>query len=140
MSNQKGGVLVEILIAILLLASATMAFMGALLSAPANIDNAERKVEVLKYGEAVLRELSNYVTEETAAVANAPGSPTPWHLPGDDNSGWALDAGTHDVTSRLPAELQAAPFSATMSYEVSVTMVNGLPLRQVDLNLQWQNP
>lgn len=141
-----GGTLVEMIISILILATAVTAMAIGLINGPAQFANLQHKERMALAANGLLQELKNYVTADAAPVLGAPGDLDAlgrgtWHLPGDncpDNSYrcWALAPGTHDGSSFLPADLKAAPYNAKLLY--TVTMVAGLP--KVDATVTWEEP
>lgn len=131
--------MVELLISMLLLATAVSAILAGMLSAPQNLNRAQRKVQGTQYAEALLQELKNFVIDETL-ISDGTVSAADWHLPDDTNPDWALADGDHDATAMLPSAFRSAPFNASMTYAVSTVLQNGLPTKSVSVQLSWSEP
>jgi Tfp pilus assembly protein PilV len=138
--SRRGGALVEVVIATLLLAITVSGVFAALLTASTQTGSLTEREQASQHVDLLLDELRNYVTSDTAPSPDAPGEPAgparTWRLPGDACGCWALQEGAHDVSSRLPAALRAR--GATLAYDVSVVDVNGSPLRRVSAKLTWE--
>ena len=137
----KGGALVEVIISGLLIAIVAAAVMSAVLSSSRNLSRVQTREDVALNLSQLLEELKNYVTADTGIIQGAPGdSAGSWHLRGDScEACWALAEGRHDVTGRLDAELRQK-CNASLSYNVTVVDVNGLPTRRVEARLEWRTP
>ncbi|MFI5347298.1 MAG: type II secretion system protein J [Elusimicrobiota bacterium] len=71
------------------------------------------------------------------------GCPTALPVPIVDSRGdvYALSAGLHIITGLLPAWFEAAPYSATVQYNVTIISPPSVPsYPQVDVNVLWTEP
>jgi hypothetical protein len=60
---------------------------------------------------------------------------------GAGRSIWALASGQHVITGLLPAWFEAAPYSAAIIYTVtSPQLINGMPVPQVAMRVDWTEP
>lgn len=138
--SRRGGALVEVVIATLLLAITVTGVFAALLTAGTQSGSLVEREDASLHIDRLLDELRNYVTSDTTPTVDAPGTPAgaqrTWSLPGDSCACWALQEGAHDVSARLPAALRAR--GATLGYDVSVVTVNGSPLRRVTARMTWE--
>lgn len=139
--GRGGYLLVEMAVAMLLVALVTAGIMGVLLNVKQQGKKVQMKEQFSMQVNMLVHELKAYVTDDLSITDGAPGSP-PWHLPGDPcpslpSDCWALEAGEHDATSLLPASLKGAPHNGTMTYQVTVDNSRGVPMRKVDVNVSW---
>ena len=128
--------MLEVVISILILALAVPGIFGALLSASMQTGVSTEHERAALQVQSLLDELRDFVTASTAAAADAPGDSGTWMLTGDTCGCWALQAGAHDVTARLPAEFR--DHGAHLRYTVDVVMVNGQNVRRVNARLEWE--
>lgn len=133
--NQKGFTLAEVSVAALLLAIGATGIFAVVLTCRYNMRNNQAREEMQHYARKLAEDLKGYVrTVDSTDATNAPGGS--WVHPSDPSGSWALTPGEHNVTTMLPAYLQAAPYNATLRYTVSIGATNDSP-RQVDVRIQW---
>lgn len=139
-SVRSGSALPEVIVAAFIMSFVAVTVGALLLSS-----NVFSKDTAIKYAMAQeagrLRSiLKNYVTADTSVTLNAPGSP-PWHLPEDStcNQCWALQAGEHDATALLAADLRDK-YKATLKYVVKVEKFGGSEVRKVSIKSNWEMP
>lgn len=141
--SPRGSALVEVIIAVLLLAMAGAAVFGALVTASRQGATGPEREQASLQVEALLDELRNFTTADTSEIPSAPGdvhgSSRTWTISGDACNCWALAAGPHDVTARLPASLRVGR-QARLGYTVAEETVNGLLVRRVNARLDWETP
>ena len=135
-SGERGGALIEVVVAVLILALTVPGIFGALLTASAQTTVSTEHERASLEVQSLLDELRDFVTANADPSAEAPGEAGTWHITGDDCGCWALQAGNHDVTTRLPADIRAR--GARMRYTVDVLMVNGQAVRRVNARLDWE--
>lgn len=140
MSDERGSILAEALIAALLMGIAVSSVVGGLLSASRSGGRSANRERAAMCTQQLLNELKNYVTADPSPRPEAPGFPAgTWNLPGDPCGCWALQEGVHDATALLPADFRSRA-GASMRYTVSVVDVSGEPLRRVQVSVSWQEP
>ncbi|MBI3299209.1 MAG: hypothetical protein HYZ75_13655 [Elusimicrobia bacterium] len=135
----RGAALVEVIISGLLIAIAVSSVMGALLHARRGAGKTGSLERASLHAERLRTELKNYVTDDHSPLEGAPGTPPgSWKLEGDPCDCWALREGAHDASALLPEDFRTR-HGATMTYVVSVTVVDGSPLRQADIKVRWED-
>jgi len=142
--NSRGATLVELLMAVIVLAIAVSMTAGLMLSGGGQAERPKRKEEVSLYIGALMDELKNYVAAPAAGSVEpgpdeeaAPGGN--WRIPGDACNCWALKEGAHDVTASerfLPKEFRKT-HNARLTYNVTL---NPDQTRRVDVTLDWEDP
>jgi Tfp pilus assembly protein PilV len=141
--RSRGVALFEVVISVMLLSMAASGVFGALLVASRQTASGPDREQATLQVEALLDELRNFVTADSGAGPDAPGTAAgavrTWKIAGDSCGCWALAEGTHDVTERLPENLRLDR-GARMSYTVAVVTVNGLAVRRVHARLDWASP
>jgi Tfp pilus assembly protein PilW len=144
----RGSTLVELVVAMLLVAVAVSSLMAAMLSLPRNQQASQEWERGSFCANSVLHDLRNYVKPAgfTDAIPTAPtdmtnpASPKPWHLPGDTcTSCWALEAGLHDGTMAMPASCRTGTYAATLAYTVAVVVINGQETRTASAVISWHS-
>lgn len=131
--DSRGHTLAEILIATLLLASTVSMVAGVFLSGAGQSGRAFRREEAALAAQGLLEELGNFVTADPGTPSEGPAGS--WAFPGEDGGTWALEAGTHDASARLPSSLRER--SGRLTYAVTVEESGGLPLRRVEVRVDW---
>ena len=142
--SSNGQSIVEIVISILLLAIVAAGIFGVILTAKKQTTKSKAHEDATLSANQLIQELQNYVTAldttDPLNLSSAPGTPPSWHYPGDTNTGWALAVGNHEVSTLLPLYLQSAPYTAHLTYTVTVVPVNGQNMNQVNVQITWQEP
>jgi hypothetical protein len=137
---RPGTALPEVLVATFILAFIAMTVSALLLSSNMMTKDSTAKYALSQEAIKLRAVLKNYVTADTTVTLNAPGSP-PWHLPEDDSCSdcWALQEGTHEVTSSLPAYLRTN-YAATLKYKVTLAKSGSRDIRKVSITAGWTPP
>ena len=133
-----GSTLVEVMISILLVATAVASTTPIMISAHiAPVEDDIRRQMSLSARQ--LKEtLRNYNTPTPTITLGAPGLPA-WHLPEDSSciACWALEDGDHDATAMVPASLRSA-YNARMTYRVATVAAPGA--KEVRIYVAWNKP
>lgn len=146
--TDRGAVLAEVIVALLLLLIGLTSLMAAVVRVPLHRQIGLDESRANLCATAVLQTLRNYVKPEefaadfpSAPVDETTAVPRPWHLPGDDCLDcWALAEGEHDGTLAMPAECRRPPLNARLKYTVTVAEINGSPTRAVSARIDWGRP
>jgi Tfp pilus assembly protein FimT len=136
--DESGETLLEIIIAILLLAMMTVPIMGAALGGRQLTLKTGHRQQAAADSRHVAEALKAYVVADTS-LAEGPGTGTGgWTLPGDESGTYALAAGHHVLTPAvwLP-EFASPPYNGTISYDVAVRSTPQGPQPDVAFNVQW---
>jgi Tfp pilus assembly protein PilV len=133
-SRRRGGAMIEVVISVLILALAVPGIFGAMLSATGQTSVSVEQERAALEVQSLLEELRNYVTANPAS-SEGPGAAGGWVLPGDSCACWALQAGDHEATERLPRDLRDR--GARLRYTVDLVAVNGEPVRRVHARVDW---
>jgi hypothetical protein len=157
--DSRGSMIVELIVAVLILAVAVAVMLGGMLQSAGNKVRVQDKEMGTIFLNQLLQSLGNYVTADPSDVTKDRAPNCCWNFlpPGTTacgapancpaGSGWALDeaypaagacaaAGCHDVSAVfLPAELRAPPHNATLIYTVTINPLTGL--RDVGADLKW---
>ncbi|HBW22901.1 MAG: hypothetical protein A2X28_04145 [Elusimicrobia bacterium GWA2_56_46] len=138
---RKGFTLVEVVVASMVLVMVAVTCASLLLSTFTSFPKEKIRYQAAQEAASLKEELKNYVTEDRSTTAGAPGNPPSWHLPDDSSCAncWALAAGTHTVTNRLPLEMRQT-YGATMSYFVKTTLYQGKEMRDVNVSINYTVP
>lgn len=120
--NNSGLTIVEIIIAVLIIGTLSVATMGVL----ANIASTHKKRQFALDSATITAsfndELKLYNTLDPDITEGAPGNP-PWHMegttcPGGGTSCWSLAVGTHTATDWLPGSFKEKYPNAKLTYVV----------------------
>lgn len=150
----QGFTLAEVLISILLIAIAVLSVFSIQLATRVQTKKTILREQAAQFNRSLQERLRNFVRPATDALP--PGGPD-WHLPGDDcgtpgvpadDFCWALDTlggEEHDATNALnaagtlllPADFRAAPSNGKLKYKVVSDLVNGKPVRRVEVRVTW---
>lgn len=139
MSNERGSSLMEVIVAILLLAMMATPIMSVALSGRMASGRADRRIAAAAAIRRVSEHLKAYVTADRA-LARGPGDGDDgWALPGDASKASALDPGHHELEPAVwvPA---LAPFSGKISYDVSVRRTPSGAEPSVGFRVSWDEP
>ncbi len=145
----RGTTLVEVLVAILLVAMVTLSVFSVTLTSKRLGGKAERKIAAANAAKRVLERLKNYISADpTAATASyAPGGDWGFRDGSMQDScypRYALDPGCvpHDVSSFLPAPLRLPPYNMRMIYTVTADFPPGDPNFRptVNVRVDWDEP
>lgn len=139
-AGQAGVALVELLVAMLLVALAVSAVAGSLLSVSRNRGRLERREQGLLHVNQLLQELKRFVSSDPSAQTADMAPEGCWNFrdpppAGACLPGWALSDGAHDASFLLPGAWRAE-FGARLTYTVSRPA--GLP--EVAARLNWGEP
>ena len=138
-SFRKAFTLIEVIIAGLLLSMMAIVCGGIILSTCGTFNLDKNKYLAAQEASSLNEELKNYVTGDLSVTLNAPGKPA-WHLVDDTSCKdcWALAVGTHDVSGRLQDSMRQ-DYNASMSYTVTVAQYQGRSMRDVQINVKWDD-
>ncbi len=114
MKGKKGYTLVETMVAMLLVATITTSVFSLVLSAKVGAKQTTNRSIAHYHARQQAERLKAYVSADL--TVNGPNANT-WNFPNDASGLTALAPGTHDVTTALPAKLQALGW--TMQYVVT---------------------
>jgi hypothetical protein len=136
MRGSRGTSLVEVVIAILLVAMMTGPIMSTVLTTAVSQHRVERRVTAAASARALSESLKGYVTADRR-LAPGPGvGRDGWTLPGDAEGIYALAPGVH----RLDAAVWAPGLpGATVAYAVTVRDTPSGPEPDVDMAFQWED-
>ncbi len=138
--DRKGLTLVEVVVAMFLLAGMAVAMTALPLTAKVMLVNRSIQGVLKEQVHGVNNELRAYVSDADYINALSAGT-TGWSLSYDSCTGchtlgggagkcWALEENcTHNVSSHLPSNITAAPYNATLLYTVAVSTVNNYQIR-----------
>ncbi|MBI4655426.1 MAG: hypothetical protein HY746_01640 [Elusimicrobia bacterium] len=121
--KRKGVFLVELVVAVLVAASTSMAIFSVILSSSVSQKRAEKKQRAAMVFKRAQESLKSYVTVETGGTffTTTPGQG--WRLPGDSLS-WGLTAGVHDITSWISSDVVLCPQGGSPSCRFTYTVTN----------------
>ena len=138
--NSRGLTLVEVVVAMFLLAGMAVAMTALPLTAKMMLVNRSIQGVLKEQMRGVNNELRAYVAD--ADYINAlPAGTAGWSLSYDSCTGchtlgggagkcWVLEENcTHNVTGHLPSNITAAPYNAMLLYTVAVSTVNNYQIR-----------
>jgi Tfp pilus assembly protein PilV len=115
----SGVAMVEVIVAIVVAAITSMAIFSVILSAVISQRKADKREAAAMLIQKTAEKLKSYVTATTSLPSGFKTPESSWHLPGDSNTGWALTAGNHDVSSLLPDALKDESGKGSFSYTVT---------------------
>ena len=134
---RRGYTLVETMIAMLLISVVVTSVFSLVLTARMTAKKSNRKGQAVLYVRRAMEALRAYVTSDTTMA----GPTANWHINGDTSAGWALNIGSHDISSWLPAEFCAAdPANCHLTYIVSALPCGASTCRQVAFTVTWKEP
>lgn len=137
--SERGSSLVEVIVAILLIALMTAPLMSTALTGRMSMGRADRQIAAAAAVRALSEQLKAYVAADLS-LATGPGTgASGWLLPGDQSGMTALQAGHHDLAaSRWLSAL--APYGGTISYDVTSVPTPSGPRADVTFNVAWKEP
>lgn len=159
-----GYTLVEVIVAMLISCIMVTAMFSVALTQKAGSGKSDRRILANQGAAQITAMLKGFVTgcgcdPSTGVCSNTNGDCTmltgpntanagvaTWYMNGGgitDSMGnvYALTYGAHTLTGVLPAAFEAAPYNARVVYTVSNTQtVNGRPVPQVVVNVNWTEP
>jgi len=139
--TRRGQTLIEVVIAILLLAMMTVPIMAAALSGRRLTERTTRRLQAAGHARRVAESLKAFVVADQALVSGPGDGPGGWSLPGDASGLSALAAGHHTLSPAMwLADLAAAPLNGTISYDVTVRMTPQGPQPDVAFDVRWTEP
>lgn len=136
MLDSRGTSLVEVVIAILLVAMMTGPIMSTVLTSSMSQRRVERRVAAAAAARSLSERLKGFVVADRR-LARGPGvGPDGWSLPGDREGVYALAPGVHALDAGLWAP--GLP-NATVAYAVTVRETPVGPQPDVDFAFQWED-
>lgn len=136
--RQGGQTLIEVVIASLLLAMMTVPIMGAALSGRKLTARTSRRLQAAADARRAAEALKAYVVADPTLVSGPGVGLGGWVLPGDTSGLSALAAGHHDLDpATWLADLAAAPYNGTISYDVTVRSTPQGPQPDAAFNVKW---
>ncbi len=137
--RESGFTLVEVVIAILLLALIALPLMMALVTGRTASGRSARSVLATAAIHRVSEHLKAYVTADRS-LARGPGvGADGWSLPGDRSGSWALAAGRHELDGATWAPDLAA-YGGRLAYDVTVRQTPSGPVPTVTFDMTWDEP
>lgn len=147
---QAGFTLAEVAVAALLLAIGATGILSVVLQCRYTMKNTTARESVTYAAKRVLEDLKAFVhtpdnsTTTTAPLSCASGNTALrcWTYQYDSSTcnSWALNTScTHNVTNALPADVRAAPWNATLDYNVSLVNGDIYGPRRIDMNMRWND-
>jgi prepilin-type N-terminal cleavage/methylation domain-containing protein len=135
----RGHTLVEVVIAMLLIAIMTTLVLPTFLTGRISAGRSERRDAAADAVHRLSEELKNYVTADRSLVNGSGTGPDGWSLPGDRSGNWALAPGLHDLDPAVWAA-PLAPYQGALSYTVAVRATPSGPEPRVNFRVNWQEP
>lgn len=137
--TEKGYTLIEVIIAILLVAMMTPPIMSVALTSRMSTGRSDRRMAAAGAVRALSEQLKAYVTADMTLAAGPGSGVNGWILPGDQSGLTALQAGHHDLSAAqwLPA---LASFGGTISYDVTTRSTPSGPAADLTFNVAWNEP
>lgn len=140
-ANQDGNTLVEVVIAVLLIAVMTGPMLSVALSGRMNMGRSDRRLAAAAAVRGLAEALKAYVVADPTLAAGPGVGVNGWGLPGDNMNGTlaALDAGHHALSpAQWLASLQA--FNGRISYDVAIRSTPSGPQPDVAFSVAWDEP
>lgn len=153
----RGYTLVEVVVAMLLMAIMVSSVFSLALSSRQAGGKSERRMEAARITKEVTGLLKNYVTgDPTTTLIAGPNANNPantWSLddptrvpPVTDTctcggpNPYALAPGTHTIAGLLPLWFSGPPYNATLKYYVGSETIDGSPAPQINVTVDWTEP
>jgi len=133
--GRSGYTLVETLIAILLVAMVVTSTFSMVLTARMGFAKAGFRGRAYFHAKRAMERVRAYVASDTSASIPAPNSQ--FRMPGDTCNCYALQAGSHDITSTLPDDFRNAPVNGRLVYNVSNVACGTQTCKRVDFTVTW---
>ncbi len=153
--SDSGYTLVEVMVAMLLTSVMVTSVFSVALTVKTGGSKGERKIKASSGAKQIAAVLKNYVTGDplTLTIPGPGTGPNSWSMDGNVGNGvgliddtsctdcYALTTGAHPLRNILPAEFEASPYFAQLTYTVTVTdTVNGRPVPSVTITTTWTEP
>lgn len=121
----------------LLISVVVTSVFSLVLTARLTAKKSNRRGQAIFYVRRAMEALRAYVT----ADPSVPGPTAGWHINGDTAAGWALNPGSHDISSWLPTEFCAVdPANCKLTYDVSLQPCGTMNCSQVSFTVTWKEP
>ena len=165
--SSKGFTLVEVAVAMLIMAMVSTGIFAVLLTARTNQVQSDQRQSAIIYAQKLRDQLKNYQADygqvadlnrvcQRMCGANCGTSACYARVTGDSGAGTCGGGSTihafyntttsfatncwHRATGLLPTTFTSAPFSARMCYKSTPVTVSGRSVPQVDIRVEWREP
>ena len=136
MRSARGGyTLVEVLVAVMLIATVVTSVFSLVLTAKMGVKKTGRRAEAMFLSRQYMETLKSFVTADVTQPGPFPG----WVLPGDPCGCYALQNGIHVMTAALPTTFRSAPVNGQLTYNVTDVPCGASTCKSVTFNVSWQD-